>query len=141
MSATIRSGLVGFFDILNYQNLLEKNEPETVAKDVLPVLQGIKTSVRAEAETFLKLPTFPTEAKITEPIMDSMKWVIFSDTVLITLPFDGKDSSRHLYYWLVFLQQRESSRQNYLMRDCQFAEQLTTESSWSNTIVSLDAVL
>jgi hypothetical protein len=103
MSATIRSGLVAFFDILGYQNLLERNEPEKVAKDVLPVLQEIKNSVRAEAKTFLKLAKFPTQAKIIEPIMDSMEWVIFSDTVLITLPFDGEDSSPHLYYWLVFL--------------------------------------
>ncbi len=40
-----KTGLIGFFDILCYQNLLERNEPETIAEEVLPILTNISGEI------------------------------------------------------------------------------------------------
>lgn len=105
MSESIREGLVGFFDILGYQNLLERNEPELIVEKVLPILTGIRDNCNEEIYTYLPLEKYPKQkAKIT-PIIAAMEWLVFSDTILLSLPFDCNkgDSSLHYHYWLTFL--------------------------------------
>ncbi len=55
MSTNTKIGLVGFFDILGYQNLLEQNEPEVIAEEVLPILIGLKNSIKANIYDLLEL--------------------------------------------------------------------------------------
>ncbi|MBC2703518.1 hypothetical protein [Desulfobacula sp.] len=40
-----QKGLIGFFDVLGYQNLLENNKPEIVAETVIPIMQGLDNSI------------------------------------------------------------------------------------------------
>ena len=94
-------GLVGYFDILGYQNLLEKNEPEDIAKSVLPLFKKIDTKVIKDLA--LGLSGTLSELKLEEieqTLKNSMKWLIFSDTVLLTMPVEDLDSDGN---WLIFL--------------------------------------
>ncbi len=103
MSTSTKTGLVGFFDILGYQNLLEQNEPEVIAEEVLPILIGLKNSIKANIYDVMKLAKASERKKIIEPIVESMEWLVFSDTILLTLAFNENDVSLNHYYWFVFL--------------------------------------
>lgn len=103
MSGTAKQGLVGFFDILGYQNLLERNEPEKIAAEVLPILNSLEETGKEE---LYKLWTDGGTIKL-EPVLDniraSMEWLIFSDTILLTLPFPEGNNTLHDQHWLMFL--------------------------------------
>lgn len=99
-NTSTETGLVAFFDILGYQNLLERNEPEAIATDVLPMLTNIGQSVN---EALKKM----TEKKKHSPnffnrIIDNINWLVFSDTVLLTLPVDDSDPYLRHKAWLIF---------------------------------------
>lgn len=93
-------GLVGYFDILGYQNLLEKNEPEDIAKSVLSLFTKIDTKVIKDLALRFSgaLSELKTE-EIEQALKESMKWLIFSDTVLLTMPVEDLCSES----WLIFL--------------------------------------
>lgn len=101
MNESVQTGLVGFFDILGYQNLLERNEPEKIAQDVLPILTNIGS------ETVKSLKKRFTERGIESDLLDEavreMNWLVFSDTVLLTLPVSQTDPVVADLFWLTFL--------------------------------------
>ncbi len=111
-------GLVGFFDILGYQNLLERNEPEEIAGNVLPILtkidgtviknlHGIYNSlfleVKAMQSSSVKPDTLAAVDKKHKKIINAMRWLIFSDTVLLTLPIEDKDPIIVRTSWTMFI--------------------------------------
>lgn len=98
-----KTGLIGFFDILGYQNLLERNEPETIAEEVLPVLTNIGKSVTQGLKIFQKIPIPSDNRKHLKGIIKAMRWLVFSDTVLLTLPMDEADFNVIQMSWLIFL--------------------------------------
>jgi hypothetical protein len=51
---SISTGWVGFFDILGYANLLQRNEPETIAEEVVPLLTGTKPEVINALGTYVE---------------------------------------------------------------------------------------
>lgn len=100
MSEGTKNGLVGFFDILGYQNLLEQNEPEVVAEAVLPILFDLKNQTNARFEKAMK---GSTNKKIID-ISKKIEWLVFSDTILLTLDFNENDALvNNNRYWGVFL--------------------------------------
>lgn len=102
MSNGTKVGLVGFFDILGYQNLLERNEPEQIADEVLPILLGIKQRVRDYFREVIGPTSSTLEA--VEAIIETMGWVSFSDSILITLPVDESIvAANRSTLWLTFL--------------------------------------
>jgi len=113
-----KTGLVGFFDILGYQNLLERNEPEKIAEEVLPILINIGSTVTESLEGLFDILSRAAKAKykdkaeekiVTEfneyikKIMRSIRWLIFSDTLLLTIPIDEKTEKDPSPTWLIFL--------------------------------------
>ena len=97
------NGLIGFFDILGYQNLLEKNEPEDIAQSVLNYLTNINATVTTTIKNIIDETTGKTALKdAAKEVLDSLKWIIFSDTILLTLPFESKDKCQTTN-WVVFL--------------------------------------
>jgi hypothetical protein len=97
------NGLIGFFDILGYQNLLEKNEPEDIAQSVLNYLTSINATVTTTIKDIIDETTSETTLKdAAKEVLDSLKWIIFSDTILLTIPFESKDKYRTTK-WLAFL--------------------------------------
>ena len=125
MGEGIHTGLVGFFDILGYQNLLERNEPEDIAEKVLPLLTQINNTVVKDIEKVIE-SIFSREAivgkhkpevvedfkkHIIEKILKNINWLIFSDTILVTLPVEkptGKGGAfaeefETFFKWFFFL--------------------------------------
>lgn len=98
-----QSGLVGFFDILGYQNLLEKNEPEDMAQSVLPILTHIDTTVKKGLPKIFHTEKEAEQELSLIKIIDSIKWLVFSDSILITMPLEDtidRESSRR---WTAFM--------------------------------------
>ena len=114
MAESTKTGLVAFFDILGYQNLLERNEPEVIAEEVLPILIGMKGKIRVSVFTsFVK--NLDSESKnlsnedrenIIKAIaatLLSMDWVVFSDTIVLTLPINQEAiHEQRLLPWMIF---------------------------------------
>jgi len=107
---TTKLGLVGFFDILGYQNLLERNEPEKIAKEVLPILTNIGDRVVNNLQDIHNVITsdirFKKKSSIAEKqlkIIKTISWLVFSDTVLLTLPIEEKDHYWVNFSWMIFL--------------------------------------
>jgi hypothetical protein len=102
-----KTGLIGFFDILGYQNLLERNEPETIAEEVIPILSNIGEMVTNSLTDFHKAiaNTGISETSIerNEKIIGALRWLVFSDTVLLTLPIEDIDPDVVNIPWFIFL--------------------------------------
>lgn len=93
-----QKGIVGFFDILGYQSLLEKNEPEEIAETVLPFLAGIKSEVLDD----LKTRNISYKEELIIMVRDYIKWLVFSDTILLTMPIQESDRNINLILWGIF---------------------------------------
>jgi len=80
---SVENGVIGYFDILGYQNLLTNNEPEDVAEKVLSRVISLNATVTTEINaTFPKLAA----SKRLDPILSATHWLVFSDTILALLP-------------------------------------------------------
>jgi len=92
-------GLVGFFDILGYSNILENNEVIQSASIVLDILQKLP-------ERTFKLQSSLVDKSalhVLNEVQDKIKWLIFSDTILITLECPEKrEDIEEALSWLLF---------------------------------------
>lgn len=98
-----QTGLIGFFDILGYQNLLERNEPEKIAEDVLPILTNIGKTVTEDLLGIQKKHLTAAQSKPFKKIIETMRWIVFSDTVLLTLPIDETNPRIANLSWGMFI--------------------------------------
>jgi hypothetical protein len=111
MSATpvTQDGLVGLFDILGYQEFLEKNSPETAAEIVRSVLEKL---IGLDNEMLLRM--MKDLEVLQDNVQEKPQWLVFSDTVMLTLDLGkitvspeepsslGETIEKH---WYVFLLQ------------------------------------
>ena len=65
---------------------------------MLPILLGLKDNGRDELKKH-----FDVSIPLWGEIIDLMDWLIFSDTILLTLPFPEDFPPKHAHYWLMFL--------------------------------------
>jgi hypothetical protein len=101
---TTKEGLVGFFDILGYQNLLERNEPEKIAEEVLPILTNIGEKIASEMKELLSnVIEKDLHKNYFHRIIENLHWLVFSDTVLLTLPIEEENHILVKYIWLIFI--------------------------------------
>lgn len=99
----IDNGIIGFFDILGYQNLLEKNEPEDIAQKILPILTGLSIGTTDIMTNFIGSSGKNNEAvDLAMRMVHSIQWLVFSDTILIALPV-ANNSTHALVSWMTFL--------------------------------------
>jgi hypothetical protein len=89
----IQTGYIGFFDILGYENLLEKNEPEEIAVKIIPLINGVGKEVLSEMKKqFIGTGSIDSDAKeLHEYVAGLINWMMFSDTILITIPIIDED--------------------------------------------------
>lgn len=81
-----KTGLVAFFDILGYQNFLEKNEPEIAAEKIAELMKKLKTF---RSEALLKFFAGFNEAEsIVKPLLEKLIYLVISDAILLTLETD-----------------------------------------------------
>jgi len=113
-----KTGLVGFFDILGYQNLLERNEPEKIAEEVLPIITNIGDAVKQNLDLCHNSAILHIKSKINtsddneilvafeemhKKIIERMRWLVFSDTVLLALPIEEEDEFIVKMSWFLFI--------------------------------------
>jgi len=97
-------GMVAFLDILGYTSFLINNEPEEAAETILPHLLGAPENVDKFYESTFK----ESEHKPTiKDHVNHIKWMIFSDTILLTNAYEPgdseKDKASRWYYFLITL--------------------------------------
>jgi len=97
-----QTGLVAFFDILGYQNLLERNEPEAIAEDVLPMLTDIGQTVSDALRRIVRKNEDDPVPDHIGSIIAGMNWLVFSDTVLLTLPLNDSDPRLRYFEFTTF---------------------------------------
>jgi hypothetical protein len=86
----MKTGIMGFFDILGYQSFL-KNNPGDAARRVVSKLGGLEQSLAAEMREAL---LHKQKAPKVEELLALLKCLVFSDTVMLYSPFDDGDSVR-----------------------------------------------
>jgi hypothetical protein len=105
----LRTGLSAFFDILGYQEFLENNSPETAAENVRSVLDKL---VGLKDEMLVQM--MKDRDILQEEVQERPQWLIFSDTLLLTLDVSkisvAQDEPSSLsekisLHWYIFLLQ------------------------------------
>lgn len=89
-------GLIGFFDILGYQKLLENNGVDVVTKEVLEILLNLDKHIPKEiVDVFVsvinkqKIKNAEAGTNYIKELISKVNWLIFSDTILLTCDFDS----------------------------------------------------
>ncbi len=96
------TGFVGFFDILGYTQIMLNNNIHKTAKFVSDTLMNIPQDMidSLRSSYLLVQPqdgqTTPSETDSLSHILDKVSWIIFSDSILISLPFDPALPERDL---------------------------------------------
>ena len=94
-----KTGLVGFFDILGYQQMLLANDVSSPAQIVVDVLAEVPDNVVSGVlrdpglERADDLASWPDFARYFQSLVrDEMDWLLFSDSILVSLPLkmDGE---------------------------------------------------
>ena len=103
----IKKGIVGFFDILGYTAFLKNNSAEDGIREVFEII------VNAEKNCVNKFKhLFGKTVEVDEQFEDELwafidndtNWLIFSDTILLTLAYNNEDSIREKYNkWMLFM--------------------------------------
>ncbi len=96
------TGFVGFFDILGYTQIMLNNNIHKTAQFVSDTLMNIPQDMidSLRSSYLLVQPqdgqTIPSETDSLSHILDKVSWIIFSDSILISLPFDPALPERDL---------------------------------------------
>ncbi len=88
-----KTGLVGFFDILGYQQMLLANDVSSTAQIVVDVLSEVPDRVVAGVlvdqglERADDLASWPEFSRYFQGLVrEEMDWLLFSDSILVSLP-------------------------------------------------------
>jgi len=94
-------GIVAFFDILGYRNLILSNTIETTATVVIEIINKIPLFVRSFV---LSAIPRPDAQEIADDILNQMSWRMFSDTIFNCLPLEKEGVKViNIMKWGIFL--------------------------------------
>lgn len=105
----IKDGIIGFFDILGYQNIIDNNDIEDVVKIVSETIDKLPSDAKAKISVIFK--SDKTSTPIIEGVLKTTKTLLISDSIVIALPFPiPKEEERnaslekfiHLICWTTF---------------------------------------
>lgn len=98
VEVTAKTGLVGLFDILGYQQMLLANDVASTARIVVDVLGEVPNHVVSELfedqglEPAENLDAWSElEPYFKSVVREEMDWLLFSDSILVSLPIDLDD--------------------------------------------------
>lgn len=81
-------GMVGFFDILGYQNVIANNAIENTASIVLSIIN--KMPDIAKGEVLKTIAPWPAPARERcSTFVEKIEWIVFSDTIFSAIDLDG----------------------------------------------------
>ena len=106
----LERGLVAFFDILGYQQMLMNNEVETTAHLIVDVISNIPSDIITSVTRdqglggqILETSKFVDEIW-NKVIREEVKWLLFSDSILVSLPVDpSREVIDYGFRWLAFI--------------------------------------
>lgn len=81
----LRDGIVGFFDILGYQNIIDNNDIENVSKIVTDILLNLGNNVR------MNIIEQINDKALYNRYAEGMDIRLISDSILLTLPYNSED--------------------------------------------------
>lgn len=85
-------GLIAFFDILGYQSFLENNSATESALEVLDLITAIPLKAKQDTENIWKTNVAKGQSPEILAIGDNLKHVIFSDTIVLIVPYPDEVS-------------------------------------------------
>lgn len=98
-----QTGLVGFFDILGYQQMLLANDVSSTARIVVDVLSEVPDNVVSGVlgeqglEKEEGLESWPDFQRYFQGLVrDEIGWLLFSDSILVSLPLK---TDQDIVYW------------------------------------------
>lgn len=97
-----KTGIIGFFDILGYGNMMRNNNPEVILNNIIRPLTNIGEFT---ADKLNKLAnTIPQEEQKIDvkAVCSEMEWIVFADSILITLE-TGENTKESYNKWFVFI--------------------------------------
>jgi hypothetical protein len=99
-------GYIGFFDILGYQSFLENNEAELATSEVISIISNIGKYVTTTIqENMTRVSAAPQSENPHAEFMrevEAIRWLIFSDTVLMLMDDEGPDLFPQLFRAMAF---------------------------------------
>lgn len=102
-----QTGFIAFFDILGYKQIIMNNDIHKTAQLVSDTLINIPTNIIdnvINAETGKKRLSPFSNQDTWENILSKIDWVIFSDSILVSLPFTPQSSTTDLLeYYAAFV--------------------------------------
>ena len=96
MSIETQKGLIAFFDILGYSAFMENNKVEDAA---LKINDFINELENFDMDDFLE--KFEIRDRVND-VLKEVKYVVVSDSILITLECDKDDTDSYYLYSIVF---------------------------------------
>ena len=94
----MEKGIIGFFDILGYQSFLENNRDDG-AQQVLTYLAKLEEALPSE---MLKAFSFAQTPDKAQELVALIKWLVFSDTIMLYTPFLDTDTpAQRSNRWIV----------------------------------------
>jgi hypothetical protein len=81
------NGLIAYFDILGYQSFLENNSGAESALKVLELITGIPKANAARLSEQWKANETGNMGEMAKEIANSLRHLIFSDTIVLSLPY------------------------------------------------------
>lgn len=102
-SISVQHGLVACFDILGYKSLIEQNDVEYLYISILEQLPRIKELTKIRIQELLD--RVPPSERVMDPISvcDRIEYILFADTLILTLEDQGKSGITDAFQWLTFI--------------------------------------
>ncbi|MGI6251190.1 MAG: hypothetical protein ACOYKD_07530 [Anaerolineaceae bacterium] len=99
------TGFLGFFDILGYSQIILNNNIRKTAKFVSDTLINLPQDITRDLSPNQKPNSQePAEKECWRSMLEKVKWIIFSDSILISMPFDaGLNHQEQLKHYEVFV--------------------------------------
>lgn len=97
------SGLIGYFDILGYERLLEVNTAAYVANKIMRILHSLGPELEQWQKHDFEKMGLPEQSR--EPVINlirNIKVLVISDTILVTLATDTAKGHYDFTYWHLF---------------------------------------
>lgn len=80
-------GIVAMFDVLGYVNFLENNHGNEAVATVLDTILDKKDGISEIMRSMIQ-----GNSEIVKTVVDGIKWLVFSDTILLTCACDERDA-------------------------------------------------